>query len=55
MTRRTTRQLLDMVKEGLLDKDTLILCCLNYMSEADVRDMAVQYELITEDDDEDEE
>lgn len=52
MTRRTTRYLLEMIDEGLLDRDTLILCCLNYMSEADVRDMAVQYSLLEEEDDE---
>lgn len=47
--RKTTTQLLNMVEEGLLDRDTLILCCLNYMSEADVREMAEQYELLGED------
>lgn len=52
--RRFTRQLLDMVSDGLLDRDTLILCCLNYMSEADVYDMAVQYSLIEEEDDDQE-
>jgi hypothetical protein len=40
MTRKSTRLLLEMVQEGLLDKDTVIRACLNYMSEDDVDDMA---------------
>lgn len=54
MSRKVTRQLLEMIDEGLLDRDTLILCCLNYMSEADVHDMAVQYSLFEEEDDDQE-
>ena len=40
MARKITNQLLQMVEEGILDKDTLILACLNYMSESEVQDMA---------------
>ena len=29
-----------MVEEGLLDRDTVIMACLKYMSEDDVADMA---------------
>jgi len=37
-----------MVEEGLLNKDTVILACLKYMSEDDVADMAHANEFITE-------
>lgn len=39
-TRKVTNKLLEMIEDGLLDKDTLIMACLKYMSEADVADMA---------------
>jgi hypothetical protein len=29
-----------MVESGMLDKDTVITACINYMSEAEVADMA---------------
>ena len=38
MTREYTNKLLDMIAE-VIDKDTVILACINYMSEADVKDM----------------
>ena len=40
MTRQATNKILEMVEEGLLNRDTVILACLKYMSEADVADMA---------------
>jgi len=40
MVRQITNKLLEMVEEGILDKDMLITACLCYMSEADVADMA---------------
>ena len=40
MTREATNKILEMVEEGVLDKDTVILACLKYMSEDDVADMA---------------
>lgn len=40
MTRKATNKILEMVEEGTLDKDAVILACVNYMSEADVADMA---------------
>jgi len=40
MTREATIKILEMVDEGLLDRDTVIIACLKYMSEADVADMA---------------
>ena len=40
MTREATDKILTLVEEGLLDRDTVIMACLKYMSEDDVRDMA---------------
>jgi hypothetical protein len=31
--------LLEMVDDGILDKDTVIMACVKYMSEDDVKDM----------------
>lgn len=38
-TRKATDRLLEMVEEGLLDKDTVIPACVKYMSEDDVAGM----------------
>ena len=38
--RKATDKILEMVDEGILDKDTVIMSCLKYMSEDDVADMA---------------
>ena len=40
MVRKYTNMVLEMVEEGILDKDEVIMACLKYMSEAEVRDMA---------------
>jgi len=40
MVREATNKILEMVEEGLLDRDTVIMACLKYMSEDDVADMA---------------
>ena len=40
MAREATDLILTMIDEGVLDRDTVILACLKYMSEDDVRDMA---------------
>jgi hypothetical protein len=40
LTREATNKVLEMVEEGLLDKDTVIMACLKYMSEDNVADMA---------------
>ena len=52
-TRKATNKLLEMIEEGVLDRDALILGCLHYMSEADVADMA-RCEGFIEEEDEDE-
>lgn len=46
--REYTCKLLDMVDEGLVDKDYVIQMCLGYLSEADVKDMMIGEELIDE-------
>ncbi len=51
MARKFTNQLLEMVEEGILNKDTLILACLNYMSESDVQDMAECNNFIVDEED----
>ncbi len=43
-----TEKLLGMIEEGLLDKDTVILACVKYMSEDEVRDMMHVNEFIIE-------
>lgn len=48
MSREYTNQLLEMVEDGLLDKDQVILACVKYMSEDDVKDMMVANEFIFE-------
>jgi hypothetical protein len=39
MSREATNKLLELVEEGLLDKDTVIMACLKFMSEDDVEEM----------------
>ena len=50
MTREATNRILEMIEEGVLDKDTVILACLKYMSEDDVRDMAHCNDFFQDDD-----
>jgi hypothetical protein len=52
--REATNRILELVEEGLLDRDTVIMACLKYMSEDEVRDMAESNEFFL-DEDEDEE
>ena len=44
--RKVTNQILEMVEDGVLDKDTVIMACLKYMSEDEVADMARINELL---------
>lgn len=46
MTRKASNKLLEMIEEGTLDRDTVILACLKYMSEDDVLDMMRSNEMI---------
>jgi len=50
--REMTCRLLEMIKEGLLDKDIVISACLNYMSETEVIDMIERNEFIEDEDEE---
>ena len=54
MVREATNKILEMVEEGILDKDTVIMACLKYMSESDVADMAHANEFFYEEEDEEE-
>jgi hypothetical protein len=54
MTRQYTAKLLDMVADGLLDRDTVIMACVKYMSEDDVKDMMEHNEFINEETENDE-
>jgi hypothetical protein len=54
-TRQATERVLEMVEDGLLDRDTVIMACLKYMSEDDVADMAQANEFFYEDEDYDDE
>jgi len=53
MTREVTNQILEDIENGILDRDTVIMSCLKYMSEDDVADMAHINELLPADEDED--
>ena len=55
MTREATNKILDMIDEGILDRDTVIMACLKYMSEDEVADMAAINEFIEEEEEEEEE
>lgn len=54
MAREITNKLLEMVDEGLISKNVLIVACLKYMSEDEVKDMAEANEFILEDEDDEE-
>jgi len=55
MTREATNKILEMVDDGILDKDTVIMSCLKYMSEDDVADMAHANEFFINEEEDDEE
>ena len=46
MGRDYTNKLLEMIEEGRLDKDNVILSCCNYMSDDDVKAMMEANEYI---------
>lgn len=54
MTRQVTNKLLDMIDEGMLDRDTVIQACLMYMNDDEVADMCHCNEFILAQDEEDE-
>jgi hypothetical protein len=55
MTRKYTNLLLEMIEDGLLDRDTVITACVLYMSEDQVQDMMESNEFIPEQFEEEEE
>ena len=46
MAREYTDHLLELIDEGILDKDHVILACVKYMTEEDVKDMMLANDLI---------
>jgi hypothetical protein len=54
MVREATNRLIEMVEEGLLDRNSVIIACVNYMSEDEVADMCRVNEFFYSDEDEDE-
>jgi hypothetical protein len=52
MSREYTCKLLEMVEHGLLDRDNVIMACVKYMSEDEVKDMMHHNEFITDEDEE---
>jgi hypothetical protein len=54
MTRQYTNRLLEMIEDGLLDKDNVIMACVKYMSEDDVEDMMKCNEFLEDEEEEDE-
>ena len=55
MSREYTNKLLEMVEDGLLDRDAVIMACVKYMSESDVLDMMECNEFILEEDEDEDE
>ena len=53
MTRQYTEQLLEMIEDGILDRDAVIMACVKYMSEDEVRDMMEINEFVPAEDEED--
>ena len=53
-TRETTNLILELLDEGILDKDYVIMSCLNYLSEDQVKAMAHANEFFPYDDEEEE-
>ena len=54
MSREYTSKLLELIEDGMLDKDTVIMACIKYMSEDDVKDMMEHNEFILEEDEDEE-
>ena len=51
--RQNTNKILEMVDDGLLDQRTVILACLNYMSEDEVKEMAELNDFFSDEEDSD--
>jgi len=46
MVRQFTNQLLEMIEDSMLESETVLLACLKYMSEDDVKDMMHRNEFL---------
>jgi hypothetical protein len=55
MSRQATNKLLELLEEGVLNKDTVIIACVSYMSESDVTDMCRANEFFDDNNEEEEE
>lgn len=55
MTRKATNKLLQLIEDGCIDRDSIILACLKYMSEDEVTDMCRINDIVDDDDDDEEE
>jgi hypothetical protein len=53
-SRRVTTELLDLVEQGVIDRDSLIRDLLGWMSETEVAEFARRNDYITDDEDQDE-
>ena len=53
-SRRVTTELLDLVEQGVIDRDNLIRDLLGWMSESDVAEFARRNDYITDDEADDE-
>jgi len=51
--REATNKILEMVEDGILDRDTVIMAALKYMSEDEVADMAHVNDFFDSEEDED--
>jgi len=54
MARKYTILMLEMMDEGIMDAKAVAEMCLNYMSERDVEDMMGDYDLLPEEEEEEE-
>ena len=54
MPRKMTTKLLEAIEDGLLDRDTVIMACVKYMSEEEVSDMCHCNEFFDDDEEDDE-
>lgn len=54
MTREATNKLLEYVEEGMLDRDSVIMACVKWMSEDDVAEMCRINDFFYDEDEEDE-
>ena len=48
MAREYTNKLVEKISEGILDPDYVLTCCLQWMSEAEVKDMCLNGDLADE-------